>query len=89
MLFRSYLDALLTMHRGIDRTDGHCVLADDLGAFIERHPTYAGAREGLAIFFAASRRAFFENSAPRSRAIMPFRALDRLAVTLAAAERTQ
>jgi mxaA protein len=52
-------DALLTLHRAIDATAGRRVFAEDLDAFLARHDEYARLRDGLAQFFAASRRLFF------------------------------
>jgi mxaA protein len=52
-------EALLTLHRAIDATAGRRIFAEDLDAFLARHDEYSRLREGLAQFFAASRRLFF------------------------------
>ncbi|WP_284246793.1 nonribosomal peptide synthetase MxaA, partial [Methylobacterium haplocladii] len=55
----AYREALIALHRGLDETDGRRVLADDLPAFLDRHPAYRQQESGLARFFTASRLAFF------------------------------
>ncbi len=55
----AYGEALLTLHRALDGTDGRRVLADDLPAFLVRHPAYAREAAGLAGFLDASRHSFF------------------------------
>lgn len=83
-----YIASLLLIHRGIDHSDGRRILSDDLGGFLARHPIFAPAGDGLGHFFVASRDAFFASNTARSRATMPYKALQRLAERLATAERT-
>lgn len=85
----AYIEALLILHRGIDQTDGRRVLADDAGAFLQRHPVFAPMGDSLARFFAASREAFFKSQPDRSRSDLPFGALETFARKMAAAERTR
>ena len=85
----AYLEALLVLHRGIDRTDGQRVLADDLPVFLDRHPVFAPQREGFARFFSASRCAFFGSDPSRARADLGFGALQSFARQLAVTERSK
>lgn len=85
----AYLEALLVLHRGIDRTDGQRVLADDMPRFLARHPTFASQREAFARFFTASRAAFFGSDPQRAQADLGFGALQGFARQLAAIERAQ
>jgi mxaA protein len=77
-------EALLTLHRAIDATAGRRVFAEDLDAFLARHDEYARLRDGLAQFFAASRRLFFGAGAGEE---FPFAELAALARRLAECER--
>ena len=82
-----YREGLLALHRGLDAKAGHRLLADDLGAFLERHPAYRPQAEGLARFFAASRLAFFGGAVAEARARLPLAEAQATARRLAAAER--
>jgi len=83
----AYREALLALHRGLDETDGRRVLADDLPAFLERHPAYGPHGEGLARVFAASRLAFFGRETAAARGGLPMAQVVATARRLAAAER--
>jgi mxaA protein len=82
-----YREALRLIHRGLDETDGRRLLADDLPAFLERHPAFRSEGEALARFFAASRRAFFGREVQAARELWPWPALQASVGRLAAAER--
>ncbi|GLS43331.1 nonribosomal peptide synthetase MxaA [Methylobacterium brachythecii] len=84
----AYREALIALHRGLDETDGRRVLADDLPAFLERHPGFRGQEVALARFFTASRRAFFGRETAAARSQWPFAEAEAAAKNLAAAERT-
>lgn len=84
-----YLEGLRAVHRGIDATAGRRVLAEDLPGFLQRHPVFAPARDNLAAFFAASRRAFFGSDPGRARTELDFPDLVGLARRLAAIERAR
>jgi mxaA protein len=77
-------EALLTLHRAIDATAGRRVFAEDLDAFLAGHDEYSRLREGLAQFFAASRRLFFGAGAGEE---LPLAELAALARRLADCER--
>lgn len=83
-----YREALLALHRGLDDTDGRRVLADDLPAFLDRHPAYRGLEPALTGFFAASRLAFFGRETAAARQQWPFATALDTARNLAAVERT-
>ena len=83
----AYRDGLLALHRGIDTTDGRRVLADDLSAFLARHPALAPQAAPLEAFFAASRLAFFGRDTAGARTLVSFAALDDTLCRLAADER--
>lgn len=82
-----YRDALRLIHRGLDETDGRRLLADDLPAFLERHPAFWGERDALARFFEASRQAFFGREVEVAREVWPWPALQAAVGRFAAAER--
>lgn len=82
-----YREALRLVHRGLDETDARRVLADDLPAFLARHPAFRGEDAALARFFAASRRAFFGRDLAAARATWPRAEIDAGLRRLAAAER--
>lgn len=84
----AYRDMLLALHRGLDATDGRRVLADDLPAFLDRHPAYRGEQTGLAQFFTASRLAFFGRETDAARSRWPFAEGESIARRLAVAERS-
>ncbi|MFE1599921.1 nonribosomal peptide synthetase MxaA [Methylobacterium sp. ID0610] len=83
----AYRGALLALHRGLDRTDGRRVLAEDLGAFLDRHPAYRPLGQPLARFFQASRETFFGRDPAEARAAWPLAEAVAVARRLAAAER--
>ncbi|MEL6060639.1 MULTISPECIES: nonribosomal peptide synthetase MxaA [unclassified Methylobacterium] len=82
-----YQEALRLIHRSLDETDGRRLLADDLPAFLDRHPAFREEEEALARFFAASRRAFFGREAQAAREIWPWPEMQAALRRLAAAER--
>lgn len=84
----AYREALIALHRGLDQTDGRRVLADDLPAFLERHPVFRPQETGLARFFSASRLAFFGRETAAARGQWPLADAEAVAKSLAAAERT-
>lgn len=83
----AYLAVLLALHRGLDRTDGRRVLADDLDGFLQRHAAFRTQGQGLARFFAASRLAFFGCRLPAARAGWPLAEAEAVLRGLAVAER--
>ncbi|WP_082317204.1 nonribosomal peptide synthetase MxaA [Methylobacterium sp. ARG-1] len=82
-----YREALRLIHRGLDETDGRRVLADDLSAFLDRHPAFRREGPALARFFDASRRAFFGRETEAARASLPWSEVEAGLRRLAAAER--
>ncbi|TWB39035.1 nonribosomal peptide synthetase MxaA [Nitrospirillum pindoramense] len=82
-----YLEALLILHRALDGAAGRRVLADDMPAFLNRRPVFTPARAGLEAFFQASRQAFFGSAPAKARQVLPFKDLQVLGRSLAAAER--
>ncbi|MEC4589699.1 hypothetical protein VPG91_01755 [Nitrospirillum amazonense] len=82
-----YLEALLVLHRALDGADGRRVLADDMPAFLGRHPAFTSLDASLEAFFQASRRAFFGSAPAQARRDLPFRDLQVLGRALAVAER--
>lgn len=84
----AYRESLIALHRGLDETDGRRVLADDLPAFLDRHPAYRPQQSGLARFFTASRLAFFGRETSAARSQWSLRDAETVARDLAAAERT-
>ncbi len=82
-----YREALRLVHRGLDETDGRRVLADDLPAFLDRHPAFRREEPALARFFDASRRAFFGRELDAARAHLPWAEVEAGLRRLAAAER--
>jgi len=83
----AYRNGLLALHRGIDATDGRRVLADDLPAFLARHPALGAQAARLEVFFSASRLAFFGRDTAGARSLVSFTALDDTLRRLAADER--
>jgi mxaA protein len=59
----SFRAALRSVHRAIDATNGASLLAEDLPAFLARHPQFGSLRPGFERFFEISRRTFFGSSA--------------------------
>ena len=82
-----YREALRLVHRGLDETDGRRVLADDLPAFLDRHPAFRREGATLARFFDASRRVFFGRQDEAARASLPWSEVEAGLRRLAAAER--
>ncbi len=83
----AYREMLLCLHRGLDATDGRRVLADDLSAFLDRHPAFRGEESNLARFFSASRLAFFGGRIEAARSRWSLEDAQATARRLAAAER--
>ncbi|GEP10331.1 nonribosomal peptide synthetase MxaA [Methylobacterium gnaphalii] len=83
----AYREALIALHRGLDETDGRRVLADDLPAFLARHPAYRVEENGLACFFHASRLTFFGRETAAARSQWSLAEVEATAGKLAAAER--
>lgn len=82
-----YRETLRLVHRGLDETDARRVLADDLPAFLARHPAFQGEAAALARFFAASRRAFFGRDPAAAQAACPRSEIEASLRRLAAVER--
>jgi len=82
-----YRDGLRLIHRSLDETDGRRLLADDLPAFLDRHPAFRGEGEALRRFFEASRRAFFGREVQAAREVWPWPEMQAALRRLAAAER--
>ncbi|WP_019904717.1 hypothetical protein [Methylobacterium sp. 77] len=83
----AYGEALLALHRALDETDGRRVLADDLPAFLVRHPTYGREMAGLAALLDASRHSFFGTGPAAGMRRLPLAEIVSLARRLAAIER--
>ncbi len=83
----AYREGLRALHRAIDAADGRRVLADDLPAFLGRHPALAAQGDRLAAFFSASRLAFFGRDTAGARGLVSCAALDETVRRLAADER--
>ncbi|MDP4002100.1 nonribosomal peptide synthetase MxaA [Methylobacterium sp. NEAU K] len=84
---QAYRGALLALHRGLDQADGRRVLAEDLGAFLDRHAAFREQAAGLRRFFEASRLAFFGGRIAEARATWPRAEAEAVLTRLAAAER--
>ncbi|WP_342791832.1 nonribosomal peptide synthetase MxaA [Methylobacterium oryzihabitans] len=83
----AYREALLALHRGLDRTDGRRVMGEDLAGFLVRHPAYAALTQPLDRFFRASREVFFGRDPSLAQRDWPMPDLVATARRLAAAER--
>ena len=83
----AYETALIALHRGLDESFGHRLMADGLTSHIARRPAFAALAEPLGAFFEASRRFFFFQDEAGARHILPPEALRKLARDLARAER--
>ena len=83
----AYETALIALHRGLDESFGHRLMADGLTSHIARRPAFAALAEPLGAFFEASRRLFFFQDEAGARHILPPEALRKLARDLARAER--
>ncbi len=84
----AYREALLALHRGLDRTDGRRVMGEDLAEFLVRHPAYAPQALPLDRFFRASSDSFFGPDPSAAPLGYPFPDLVATARRLAALERT-
>lgn len=84
----AYREALLALHRGLDRTHGRRVMGEDLGDFLARHPAYDALAQPLERFFRASGDAFFGRDPSAAARGYPFPDLVATARRLAALERT-
>jgi mxaA protein len=82
-----YRAALLKVHRAFDLSAGQRLLADDVGAFLARHPQFAPLAPDVERLFASSRQAFFANDVDGARAVMPLPAIADLSARLGEAER--
>ncbi|SDM79114.1 mxaA protein [Methylobacterium phyllostachyos] len=82
-----YREALRLIHRSLDETDGRRLLADDLPAFLDRHPAFRRESEALSRFFEASRRTFFGREVQAAREFWPWPDVQAALRRLAAAER--
>ena len=82
-----YREALRLVHRGLDETDARRVLADDLPAFLARHPAFRSEAAALDRFFSASRRAFFGRDPAAAQAACPRSEIESSLRRLAAVER--
>jgi mxaA protein len=60
--------SLKRLHRAFDETAGTRVFAEGIDAFLAAHPEFAGQREAINAFYAASRLAFF---APAADGVSP------------------
>jgi mxaA protein len=83
----AFRETLKELHRALDATNGASLLAEELPAFLTRHPQFAAERYGLEGFFETSRRTFFGEAA-EAPAYDDFRRLLQLITTLARLERT-
>jgi mxaA protein len=59
----SFREVVRSVHRALDTTNGASLLAEDLSAFLARHPQFASQRPDFEQFFDTSRRTFFGGSA--------------------------
>lgn len=59
----SFREAVRSVHRALDATNGASLLGEDLSAYLDRHPPFASQRPGFERFFDTSRRTFFGGSA--------------------------
>jgi mxaA protein len=82
----AFRQALKNLHRAIDATNGASLLAEELPAFLARHPQFAAQRSDLERFYETSRRTFFGDAA-EAPGPDDFRRLTQLATALARLER--
>jgi mxaA protein len=82
-------EAFTAVHRALDATFRARLLSEDLDRLVAAEPAFAGARERLATFFAASHSLFYGDDIEGARALMPDRDLLALVGALAAAERVR
>lgn len=52
------------LHRAFDRSAGRSVFREDVGAFVDQQPSFAGVRQEIADFFDSSRAIFFSSGSP-------------------------
>ncbi|WGF90375.1 nonribosomal peptide synthetase MxaA [Marinivivus vitaminiproducens] len=83
----TYRERLLALHAAFDRTDGGAVLADDVPAFVGRHPSFVPYTAEIAGFFDASRQAFYGDQIEQASDRLNDAALRALAAKLGRAER--
>jgi mxaA protein len=83
----SYRALLLALHRAFDRSQGHRLLAADVGSFLDVRPEHTAARDAIERFFKASQTIFFAGDAVAAEAAMPRSNLEQLAARLAENER--
>lgn len=57
------LEAMLSVHRTLDRANGGALLAEDVPAFLAGRPEFVSLQSSFDRFFAASRDAFFSKGA--------------------------
>jgi mxaA protein len=79
--------ALRALLHAFDATDGRNVFAEDLDAFLQRHPSFGDLREKIVQFFDLSRRSFFARPQPEAEYPQDFAAIAALAKALRQAER--
>lgn len=59
----SFREVVRRVHRALDSTNGASLLAEDLSAYLARHPQFASQRPAFEQFFDTSRRTFFGGTA--------------------------
>lgn len=84
----AYREALLLLHRAFDAATGRRLLADDVASFLARRPGFHSTATEIALFFAASRQAFFGAGEERAKADFSAASLLALARRLAGFERS-
>ncbi|WP_088343954.1 MULTISPECIES: hypothetical protein [Rhodomicrobium] len=83
----AYRASLLALHRAFDAAHGKRVFATDLDGFVTSHPHFDAARDDIARFFAASRRAFFAEDISGASGEHPIEAVSALSHRLSQLER--
>ncbi|MER0240013.1 hypothetical protein [Fulvimarina sp. MAC8] len=83
-----YEAGLIEIHRGLDETFGHRIMAEDLAGRISHRADYRALSDELGHFFAASRVQFFGASESSARSVLPKEKLVELARRLAVIERS-
>lgn len=83
----AYRGSLLALHRAFDAAAGRRVFANDVNGFLDLHPQFRPAGEGIAAFFAASRRAFFAGDSRGAETDQPMAAVLSLSRDLSRLER--
>ncbi|MFD0987879.1 nonribosomal peptide synthetase MxaA [Methyloligella solikamskensis] len=82
-----YRASLLALHRAFDTTAGHRVFAEDVPAFLDKHPAFGKYASEIERFYEASRQAFFKGDTQAASAVMPLVDIASLAGKLGAMER--